>query len=368
MVITRIPFPLFTPALKKIEEQKMTNIVYPNKEIIDKISLNLSKIKVCTIGDICLDFYLYADMKLSELSRETPHYPLPVVKEVASPGGGGNVINNIMALKPGKLTPVSIIGNDWRGFMLEKYFKDNGFDTSYILKSESFITNCYCKPMRMGISDVIYEDPRLDFENREPLGKSDEEKLIEALDEAIEGANILVVSDQMANGIITPAVRKRISEIAEKIPVIVDSRDRAGLYENVIVKPNEVEAAMLIGRNIKGLDLSTDELVKIGVDLQKKNNRPVIVTLGSIGSLWCDDSGTYLAPTVKAEAPVDICGAGDTFMSAFACAYACGVKGQEAVAFANLASGVTVKKIGTTGTASIEEINQKYSENFENDK
>lgn len=341
----------------------MTNNVFLSIETLNEISAKLKNVKVCTIGDICLDFYLYADMKLSELSRETPHYPLPVVKEVATPGGGGNVINNIKALDIGKLTPVSIIGNDWRGFMLEKFFGDNGFDTSYILKSESFITNCYCKPMRMGISDVIYEDPRLDFENREPLNGNDEERLIEALNSAVKDADILVVSDQMANGIITPKVRSRISEIAKNIPVVVDSRDRAGLYENVIVKPNEVEAAMLIGRDIKGLELSVEELVQIGIDLQKKNGRPVIVTLGAIGSLWCDESGAYLAPTVKAEPPVDIVGAGDTFMSAFACAYATGARGQDAVAFANLASGVTVKKIGTTGTATQNEIKQKFSEN-----
>lgn len=346
----------------------MTEKVFLKRETLDEIVSKLGTVKVCTIGDICLDFYLYADMKLSELSRETPHYPLPVVKEVASPGGGGNVVNNIKALKIGKLTPVSIIGNDWRGFMLEKYFSENGFDTKYILKSENFITNCYCKPMRMGISNVIYEDPRLDFENREALGEEDEKKLISALNEAVKDADILVVSDQMANGIITPAVRKRISEIAKDIPVVVDSRDRAGLYENVIVKPNEVEAARLIGRDISGLDLSVDELVQIGVDLQKKNHRPVIVTLGEIGSLWCDETGAYLAPTIKAKPPVDIVGAGDTFMSAFACAYATGAIGKDAVAFANLASGVTVKKIGTTGTASPDEIIAKYSENFENGK
>ena len=39
------------------------------------------------------------------------------------------------------------------------------------------------------------------------------------------------------------------------------------------------------------------------------------------------------------------------------------IAGGEALAFANLASGVTVKKIGTTGTASPAEIIQKFEEN-----
>ena len=29
--------------------------------------------KICLIGDFCLDIYWHADMRLSELSRETPH-------------------------------------------------------------------------------------------------------------------------------------------------------------------------------------------------------------------------------------------------------------------------------------------------------
>ena len=48
--------------------------------------------KICLIGDFCLDIYWHADMRLSELSRETPHYPLPIVEERFSPGGAGFTI------------------------------------------------------------------------------------------------------------------------------------------------------------------------------------------------------------------------------------------------------------------------------------
>ena len=330
-------------------------------ERLSEILENIGSKTICTIGDMCLDFYVFADMKISSLSRETPHYPLPVVKEVATPGGGGNVVNNIKALRPGRLLPVSLIGNDWRGFMLTKYFETNGFDTRYIISADGFITNCYLKPMRMGISDVIYEDPRLDFENRAPISKENEKKLLRALDEAVEQADILIVSDQMKNGIITPAVRERISEIGEKIPVVIDSRDNSALFKNVIIKPNEVEAAVIAGRDLTGLDSTIDELATIGLELEKKNSRPVIITMGDRGALWCEKGEVTHAPTKKAEPPVDFVGAGDTFISAFGCAYAAGATGEEAIAFGNIASGVTVKKIGTTGTASPEEMMSGYS-------
>lgn len=341
----------------------MLNQVLLSEETLRKIIAGIKDVTVCAVGDVCLDLYLFSDMKLSLLSRETPHYPLPVVREVASPGGGGNVINNIKALGVKKLLPVSLIGEDWRGYILSTYLEEHGFDTRYILKSKNYITTCFCKPMRMGISDVVYEDPRLDFENRSPMSAEDEERVIAALKEASAEADIVVVSDQVRFGVVTEKVRQTISEIAARKPVVMDSRENSAFYSGVIAKPNEVEAAFLIGRDITGLELSTEELAQIGCDLQKKNNCPVIVTLGSRGALWCTEDGAVLAPTVKAEPPIDIVGAGDTFMSAFSCAYAAGISGEYAVAFANLASGVTVKKLGTTGTASPEEILDKFKEN-----
>jgi len=55
-------------------------------------------------------------------------------------------------------------------------------------------------------------------------------------------------------------------------------------------------------------------------------------------------------------------GAGDTFLSAFCAAAATGCGIGQAAAFANLASGVTVKKIHQTGTATPEEIRAKRQE------
>lgn len=331
---------------------------------VKEISDSLKNVKIATIGDICLDYYVYGDMKISELSRETPHHPLPIVKEVYSLGGGGNVVNNIKALGVGKLLPVSIIGNDWRGFMIEKILKENGFDCSHIIKSYNFTTTCFLKPMRMGISKVVYEDPRLDFTNRNNISEEDEEELLKHIDEACKEADVIAVSDQLKNGIVTDKVRERISYWAKTKKVIVDSRENATKYEGVIVKPNEVEAAFAIGRDISNLNLTIDDYANIGHELHLKNKCPAIVTLGELGALWCDEDGETLAPTIKAKDPIDIVGAGDTFMSAMASAYGTGISGQEAIAYGNLASGVTIKKIGTTGTATKEEILEKFKEYY----
>lgn len=341
----------------------MLNTVTLCEAELESIAKKIADVRVAVVGDVCLDLYWYADMKRSRLSRETPHFPLPVVRESYAPGGAGNVMNNVFALGVRELLPVSLVGDDWRGALLRGWLRDHYLPQEGIAVSRSRITPCYCKPMRCGISDVVYEDPRLDFENYEPLSLADEAQVLASLDAAAAHADVIAVSDQYRFGAITPKVRRRLSALAQQMPVFVDSRERAAEYTGVIVKPNEVEAALALGRADADEPLTDEQYAEIGCELQRKNGRPVVVTLGARGALWCDDGGAVLAPTAQAQPPVDIVGAGDTFLAALAAAFAAGAAGAKALAFANLASGVTVKKIGTTGTATLAEIREKYREN-----
>ena len=146
----------------------------------------IKNVRVGTLGDICLDVYWEADMRRSSLSRETPHYHLPVVTERNSPGAGGNVAMNVAELGVGKISILSIIGSDWRGRLLLDCFEEKGIDTKHIIVSKERVTHACCKPIRTGISDVAYEDPRLDFENFDDLPAHLEILIIEELHELIK--------------------------------------------------------------------------------------------------------------------------------------------------------------------------------------
>ena len=310
--------------------------------------------RVCVIGDVCLDLYWRADMKRSRLSRETPHFPLPVTEERGSLGGGGNVMANVAALGAAVL-PVSVIGRDWRGWLLQDLFRAAGLDEGGLIVDDARVTPCYAKPLRAGISDVVYEDPRLDFENTAPLSAETEQAALSALYAAAETADVIAVSDQLECGVITPAVREALCALGKTRPVLVDSRDRIALYTNVIVKPNEVEALAAAAALAPGIPLAPAEAARL---LSAHTGAPAIVTLGEGGSLWCENGTVTAVPAVKTEPPVDTVGAGDTFLSACAAALAVRVPGPDALRFASLASGVTVKKLSITGTANGEEIRQ----------
>ncbi len=327
------------------------------KKEVKEIAEKIKGCKIGIIGDFCVDIYWHADMTLSELSRETPHYPLPVTAEKTSMGAGGNVASNLAALCPEKIYAISLIGDDWRGMLLRSLIKKSGISDEYIIETENRFTNAYCKPMRHGISATVYEDPRLDFENRCPINEDTENKVIEYLRKLAEKVQVLCVADQFRFGIVTDRVREEIISLAKKgLTVICDSRYNIGKYTDCILKPNEVECWRAVYGNDGFIGASEEEFLEAAKALAVKNNAKVFCTLGDKGSFVTDGKDGIRVGAKTLTGELDICGAGDTSLSAFSLGITAGVPMEKAAALAGLASAVTVKKIGMTGTATAEEI------------
>ncbi|MBQ9366536.1 MAG: bifunctional hydroxymethylpyrimidine kinase/phosphomethylpyrimidine kinase [Victivallales bacterium] len=315
---------------------------------------SIPKLRVGVIGDFCLDVYWHADMRLSELSRETPHFPLPIVEERLSPGGAGNVAANLRALRPASVPCVGLVGKDWRGTALLETLEAIGCDTTALLPSYARVTNTYIKPLRKGMTDVVYEDPRLDFTNYTPTSPEDEERLLHALEQLAPELDILCVCDQMPFGCITPPIRQRITVLGKAgLTVVVDSRDHIADYHHVIIKPNAIEACRAVNSPVT---TELAPLMQAATSLERLTSRPVIITNGDQGCVVCENSVSTHIPAVKVTGEIDICGAGDTFLSAFACAIGAGASLLEAAQLGCRASAITIRKLKMTGTASPEEI------------
>lgn len=327
------------------------------KERIAEIENTLRTKTVGIIGDFCLDIYWQADMTRSELSRETPHFPLPVTQERVSPGAGGNVAANIAALHPGKILAVSLYGDDWRGTLLLEEMKRRGIDTDGFVAARNRFTNAYCKPLRKGISNVIYEDPRIDFDNTQPIDRATEDAVIEQLGTIAAQADVLCIADQFRCGIMTDRVRDAVLSLAkEGLCIAADSRFQISRYTNCILKPNEVECWRAVYGNDGYLRASVEELTTAADRLAIQNHAVVFCTLGADGSYLTEGKEGLRTAAVPLTGEIDICGAGDTTLAAFICALAAGATHREAAEFAAAASAVTVKKIGETGTAAFDEI------------
>lgn len=330
-----------------------------NKQTLDRILAEIPRLQIALLGDACVDAYWDADMTQSELSRETPQFPYPVVAERYSLGAGANVGANLAALGA-NVRFVGFTGRDWRGQTLRGLFAEQGISDSYLVLSDENVTPAYCKPILHGISDVTYEAPRLDFVNRKPISAGLEDRLLRSLDAAVQGADTLIVCDQFRFGCVTPRIRERLEALGQNLPVLVDSRDRLNEFRGFIVKPNEVEAARALG--IPAFSASDrDSVQKAAVALEQRNGRPVLLTLGGNGAVWCENGICVHVPAYRVQPPIDFVGAGDSFLAGFSCAHALRIPPADRLSFACLVSAVTIQKLGVTGTASPEELRRELA-------
>ncbi|MFW6381195.1 MAG: bifunctional heptose 7-phosphate kinase/heptose 1-phosphate adenyltransferase [Bacillota bacterium] len=330
---------------------------------LKELLARLDRVTATVIGDGVLDIYWEADMTRSRLSRETPHYPLPVVKERLSGGGGANVAANLAALNLERVGLLTVVGEDWRGRELKDLLKKQGITLDYVVESSDWTTPAYCKPIRHGLSEISYEDPRLDFKNYKKLPSAIERQMLELVTEVIERETGVAVADQLENGIITERIRKEINRVSLSRLVTVDSRSQIAHFKNAILKPNQIEAVRAVYPQPNPAETDFEDWKQAGIELSRKQESPVLLTMGSRGALWIEGGEKLIeVPAIPAQKPIDIVGAGDSFMATFIAIRAAGASPKEAISIANLAAGVVVKKLRTTGTATRGEIKQRYQQ------
>jgi sugar/nucleoside kinase (ribokinase family) len=172
----------------------------------------------------------------------------------------------------------------------------------------------------------------------------------------------LLVLDQVSEpecGVVTTRVREHLAELGETNPeklILADSRERIGLFRAVWTKPNVTECR----RAVQG----TDDPAACVAALAERTGRPVFCTQGEHGIVIADPrtkpTRTAQVPGYPVHGPIDPVGAGDSTSAGIACALAAGATLEEAAAFGNLVASITIQQIGTTGTATPDQVRQRW--------
>ncbi len=322
------------------------------------------EIRVLVVGDFFLDQYLVIDRRLSEVSLETGLEAYQVVEVRCSPGAAGTVASNLRALDV-NVAALGIMGDDGHGYELRRGLVERGVDVEPMLQLADRFTPTYTKPMLREADGREHEIQRLDIKNRVPLRAEVEATIIERLHRLVGQVHGVVIADQVQErncGVITDRVRDELAALAAAHPhkvFIADSRQRIGLFRQVIIKPNRREAVRAIHPEVSGsADLSLIE--KCALELYRRNGRPVFVTLGAEGILLCHDRGLRRISAVPVEGPLDTVGAGDSVMAGLLASLCAGAQPEEAALVANLVASITIQQIGTTGTASRQQVLDRF--------
>lgn len=316
-----------------------------------EILAEFPKLSALVVGDICLDRWCTYDPSTSEASRETLILRIGVVRTEVTAGAGGTVANNLVALGLGRVAVLGVAGDDGHGYELARALDRQHISSEMLLRVPEIQTFTYTKLIN---STTNIEDlPRVDFISTVPLDAHIERRVLNLLPEAIGKVDVIFIADQAetsAGGVVTPAVRDCLAELAVHHPAKVfwaDSRARMELFRNVVVKGNREEAEAACRRAFGKCDLQALR--------QHCHAKLLIVTEGPEGARIVGQSGEQFCKTKPIPKPVDICGAGDAFSAGAAMALAVTGSPLEAVRFGNLVASITIMKKGT-GTASPAEI------------
>jgi len=298
---------------------------------------DFSNARVLVVGDVMLDQYWYGNS-----GRISPEAPVPIVhvrKDEIRAGGASNVALNISALGA-QATLLGMTGDDENATKLQNLLASQKV-ACHLEKCSSHDT-----ALKLRIIAQHQQMIRLDFED--DFSELDKTALLKHFAELLDDTDIVIFSDYNKGTL--SDVSRMISLAKEKnIPTIVDPKgtDFAKYAGASLITPNWSEFETIVGA------CKTDQqITEKGEALRKQLALDaLLVTRGEHGmSLLRQGHEIYHLPTYAREV-FDVTGAGDTVIGTLAAALAAKADIEDAVALANLAAGIVVRKLGTATTS-----------------
>ncbi|MFA7500747.1 MAG: D-glycero-beta-D-manno-heptose-7-phosphate kinase, partial [Sulfurimonas sp.] len=302
---------------------------------------------ILVIGDLMIDHYLWGSCE--RISPEAPVQVVDISKETTVLGGAGNVINNLKALGA-NVSVSSVIGDDDNGIELIEMLQKIGVNTDKIITQKERKTS---KKSRVIASSQ--QVLRYDKESKDQIHKAQADKILNSLFGMIDKFDAVILSDY-GKGVLSDYLCQEVIALCNKnrIKVLVDPKgsDYARYSGAYLLTPNKKEAIQATKIEIKDTKTLQEALKKLKQDC---NLAISLITLSEDGIATYEDA-MKVFPTVAKEV-FDVTGAGDTVIASIAFALSAGRNIEEAAAFANLAAGVVVGKIGSA-TVTLGEIEE----------
>ena len=320
----------------------------PTVEELTAAVRRLARTSVMVIGDVMLDRTV--DGNVERISPEAPVPILAVERELAMPGGAGNVVRNLTALGAA-VAFVSVVGDDQDGSDLTGLIGGQPGVEPWLLVQGGRATTVKTRFVSGGQQLL-----RSDREETSAIPAKLAERMMRVAGDTLAATSVAVLSDY-GKGVLggnTPALLIAAAQAAGR-QVVVDPKgaDYARYAGADVITPNRRQLT-----DATGLPAGTDaEIAAAALALCSAHSfGAVLVTRGEDGMTLADAAGVLHLPAVATDV-YDPAGAGDTVVATLAAGLAAGLDLRIAARLANLAGGVVVGKIGT-GVAREEDLLQ----------
>jgi D-beta-D-heptose 7-phosphate kinase/D-beta-D-heptose 1-phosphate adenosyltransferase len=267
-------------------------------------------------------------------------------------GGAANVAQNVAALGA-RCELVATVGRDASGATLREMLSTIGSGSRSLVEVDRPTTT------KTRILARVQQVVRFDEEEDHDVDGDDAQRLLAAVECAIDAADALVLEDYNKGVLVGTVIERAVSHARSRgIPIVVDPKYRNFFsYAGATVfKPNRRELELALGAAV---DLDHPRTLPDTLDRLKVSN--LLLTLGESGmALIGADGAIHRVPTTAREV-YDVVGAGDTVTAYLATMLAAGAEPREAAEVSNFAAGVEVGKLGAA-TVAPHEVLEAYDE------
>lgn len=311
-------------------------------DIIDTIN-ELSKLRVCIVGDIIVDEYITCEAL--GMSQEDPTIVVSPIAQEKYIGGAGIVAAHVRNLGA-KVRFFSVVGKDGTA----DYISD-------MMKRYDISCHFYCDESRQTTLKQRYRADnktllRVSHLRQHSINKELQDRLFGDFSSILDNKNLVIFSDFNYGCLPQQLVDRMVAECARKgVMMVADSQSSSQIgnvsrFKNqTLITPTEREARIALHDYDSGLVSVAEKLRQTAL------SKNIILTLGSEGILiHAEINEKNKLPTDRLPAmntaPKDVAGAGDSFLVATSMAMALGRSIWQASYLGALAAACQVGRIG----------------------
>jgi len=327
-----------------------THFLDRNDLSTNKLILNLKKfntIKALVIGDLIIDEYI--SCQALGMSQEDPTIVVSPGETKTFIGGAGIVALHSKSLGA-DVELLTITGNDEKNIYIKNKFKE------YKLRNKVFTDNSRQTTVKQRFKVENNTMLRVSKLNTHSINKSIESRIKKYIESKIDKIDLIILSD-FNYGLITNSLLNFITKISKehKVTLTADSQsssqigDISRFKDMDIVSATEREIRIATKDNENGVVVLIEKLREIN------NAKNIILKLGADGLIIQKHlKDNLLTDQIEALSnnPVDVSGAGDSFLAASSISYTISKNIYLAALIGSVAAAIQVSQIGNIPIAS----------------